>query len=156
MAYILDEGSVFDAPIDKVWKYLSSDDHRHNSLKLISREMVDRNAVVITGERNIMGKIVRTKIKNTLYPPFGFVQEHLEGPTAGSRAFVYYIPKGNKTGITVVGEFVLSGMDEKPTRDALMAQLQVSFDEDNANLKNTKQAQFTRQMTDKNVSFYLL
>jgi hypothetical protein len=30
-------------------------------------------------------------------------------------------------------------MDEKATRDAVMAQLQVSFDEDNANLKNTKQ-----------------
>ena len=135
MVYILDEGSVFDAPIDKVWKYLPSDGHRHNSLKLISREMVNSNSVVITGERNIMGKMVRTKVKNTLYPPFGFVQEHLEGPTAGSRAFVYYIPKGNKTGITIVGDFVLSGMDEKATRDALMAQFQVSFDEDNANLK---------------------
>jgi hypothetical protein len=139
MVYILDEGSVFDAPIDRLWKYLPSDEHRHNSSKLISREMVNSNTVVITSERNIMGKMVRTKVKNTLYSPFGFVQEHLEGPTAGSKAFVYYIPKGNKTGITVVGEFVLSGMDEKATKDALMAQFQVSFDEDNANLKNTKQ-----------------
>lgn len=139
MVYILDEGSVFDAPIDRLWKYLPSDEHRHNSSKLISREMVNSNTVVITGERNFMGKMLRTKVKNTLYPPFGFVQEHLEGPTAGSKAFVYYIPKGNKTGITIVGDFVLSGMDEKATRDALMAQFQVSFDEDNANLKNTKQ-----------------
>jgi len=138
MVYILDEGSIFDAPIDKIWKYLPSDNHRHNSLKLISREMVNNNAVVITAERNIMGKMARTVIKNTLYPPFGFVQEHLEGPTAGSRAFVYYTPKGNKTGITIVGDFVLSGMDEKTTRDAIMAELQVTFDEDNANLKNTK------------------
>jgi hypothetical protein len=139
MVYILDEGSVFDAPIDRLWKYLPSDEHRHNSQKLISREMVNSNTVVITSERNFMGKMVRTKVKNSLYPPFGFVQEHLEGPTAGSKAFVYYIPKGNKTGITIVGEFVLSGMDEKATKDALMAQFQVSFDEDNANLKNTKQ-----------------
>jgi len=86
----------------------------------------------------MMGKTVRTKIKNTLYPPFGFVQEHLEGPTAGSKAFVYYTPKGDKTGITIVGDFVLSGMDEQATKDAFMAQFQVSFDEDNANLKNTK------------------
>lgn len=138
MVYILDEGSVFDAPIDRIWKYLPSDGHRHNSLKLISREMMDGNAVVITAERNLLGKMVRTKIKNTLYPPFGFVQEHLGGPTAGSRAFVYYIPKGDKTGITIVGEFVLSGMDEKTTREAVMAQLQLTFDEDNANLKNTE------------------
>jgi hypothetical protein len=139
MVYILDEGSVFDAPIDRLWKYLPSDEHRHNSSKLISREMVNSNTVAITSERNFMGKMVRTKVKNTLYPPIGFVQEHLEGPTAGSKAFVYYIPKGNKTGITIVGEFLLSGMDEKATKDALMAQFQVSFDEDNANLKNTKQ-----------------
>ena len=139
MVYILDEGSVFDASIDKIWKYLPSEGHRHNSQKLISREMVDNNhAVVITGERTMMGKTVRSKIKNTLYPPFGFVQEHLEGPTAGSKAFVYYTPKGDKTGITIVGDFVLSGMDEQATKDAFMAQFQVSFDEDNANLKNTK------------------
>jgi monoamine oxidase len=83
--------------------------------------------------------MVRTKIKNTLYPPFGYVQEHLEGPTAGSKAFLYYTPKGDKTAVTVVGNFVISGMDEKETRNAVLAQLQVTFDEDNANLKNTKQ-----------------
>ena len=138
MVYILDEGSVFDAPIDKIWKYLPSDNHRHNSMKMISREMTSSNTVVITAERNIMGKTARTKIQNTLYPPFGFVQEHLEGPTAGSKAFVYYTPKGTKTGITIVGDFVLSGMDEKTTRDAIMAGFQVTFDEDNANLKNLK------------------
>jgi hypothetical protein len=139
MVFILDEGSVFDAPVDKVWKYLPSEAHRHNSMKLLGREMVDGNAVVITGERTIQGKTVRTKIKNTLYPPLGYAQEHLEGPTAGSRAFVFYTPKGNKTAITVVGDFVLSGIDEKATRAAVMAQLQITFDEDNANLKNIKQ-----------------
>ena len=85
-----------------------------------------------------MGKMVKTKIKNTLFPPFGTVQEHLEGPTAGSRAFLYYIPKGDKTGVTIVGDFVLSGMDENGIRDALLAQSQVVFDEDNANLKKMK------------------
>ena len=96
------------------------------------------NAVVITAERTIRGKLVRTKIKNTLYPPFGFVQEHLEGPTAGSRAFVYYVPKGDKTAISVVGDFRLEGADEQATKDAVLAMLQVSFDEDNTNLKTTK------------------
>ena len=136
MVYLFDEGSVFDAPIDKIWKYLPSDQHQHSSMKLLSRESTG-NAVVITGERNIMGKLVRTKVKNTLYPPFGFVQEHLEGPTAGSRAFVYYVPKGNKTTITVVGDFRLEGADEQRTKDVVLAQLQVSFDEDNTNLKRT-------------------
>ena len=136
MVYLFDEGSIFDAPIDKIWKYLPSDQHQHSSMKLLSRELIG-NAVVITAERTIMGKLVRTKMKNTLYPPFGFVQEHLEGPTAGSRAFVYYVPKGNRTAITVVGDFLLAGADEQGTKEAVLAQLQVSFDEDNANLKKT-------------------
>ncbi len=134
MVYLLDEGSVFDAPIDKVWKYLQSPDHQHPSSKLISRE-ISGNVVVLTGERTMMGKTVRGKIRNTVYPPFGFLQEHLEGPTAGSKAFVYYIPKGDKTGITIVGDFHIEGMNDQQTRDAILAQSQVTFDEDNTNLK---------------------
>lgn len=140
MVYLLDEGSVFDAPLDKVWKYLQSDQHRHPSMKLISREVLPSgNVVEITGERNIGGRIVRTKVRNTVYPPFGIVQEHIEGPTAGSKAFVYYIPKGDRTGITVVGDFRIAGMDdESEIRKALLAQSQTTFDEDNDNLKKIK------------------
>jgi len=137
MVYLLDEGSVFDMPIDKVWKYLQSEEHRHPSIKMVNRE-VNGNTVILTSERIIMGKPALTKIKNTLYPPFGMVQEHLEGPLAGSRAFQYYTPKGDKTGVTVVGDFVIKGLDDKATREAVLAQAQVTFDEDNANLKKMK------------------
>ena len=137
MVYLIDEGSVFDATIEKIWKYLSSEDHKHPSFKNVGRE-VTGNVVVITSERSLMGRSVRVKVRNTLYPPLGYVSEHLEGPTAGSRAFIYYTPKGDKTEVTVVGDFVISGLDEKATRDAIMAQMQVTFDEDNANLKRTK------------------
>ena len=134
LVYLLDEGSVFDAPLDKIWKYLQSKEHQHPSMKLISREFTG-NTVIITAQRNVMGRMIRIRIKNTLYPPFGVLQEHLEGPTAGSRAFVYYIPKGDKTGVTVVGDFRIEGADEQRIKDVVMAQLQQVFDEDNANIK---------------------
>jgi hypothetical protein len=137
MVYLIDEGSVFDAPIEKIWKYLSSDDHRHPSFKNVTRE-VNGNVVTITSERTLMGKAAKVKIRNTLYPPFGYVSEHLEGPTAGSRSFLYYTPKGDKTGVTIVGDFMISGLDEKATKDAVLAQMQITFDEDNANLKRIK------------------
>ena len=137
MVYVIDEGGVFDAPMDKIWKYLQSGEHQHTSMKVLNRE-VSGNSVVITSERNMMGKTVRVKVKNTLYPPFGMVQEHLEGPTAGSRAFLYYTPKANRTGVTVVGDYVMAGMDEKGTRNAILGQLQTVFDEDNANLGKMK------------------
>ena len=136
MVYIMDEESTFDAPIDKVWKYLSSDQHRHPSIKLLNRE-VNGNTVVLTSERNIMGKTMLVKVKNTLYPPFGMVQEHIEGPLKGSRAFQYYIPRGDKTGVCVVGDYVMQGMnDEQSVRQAVLQQAQTVFDEDNSNLKS--------------------
>lgn len=137
MVYLLDEGSVFNAPIERVWQYLRSEEHNHPSMSSVSRE-VTGNTAIIAAERTIGGKRVRMKIKNTLYPPFGMVQEHLEGPTAGSKAFLYYIPKGDKTGVTVVGDFRLEGADEQSTKEAVLAQLQVAFDEDNANLTKAK------------------
>jgi hypothetical protein len=137
MVYVLDEGSVFDAPVDRIWKYLQSQDHRHPSVKVLNRE-VSGSSVVLTSERNIQGKTVKVKVRNTLYPPFGMVQEYLEGPMQGSRAFMYYIPKGNKTGVTVVGDYVMTGISEQAIRDVVSAQAQTVFDEDNANLKQMK------------------
>ncbi|MDG6904278.1 MAG: hypothetical protein JRN20_00675 [Nitrososphaerota archaeon] len=134
MVFILDEGSLFDAPVDQIWKYLSSQNHQHPSIKSLNREM-SGNSVILTSERNILGEIAIVKVKNTLYPPFGIVQEYLEGPMQGSRAFLYYTPKVSKTGVTVVGDYVMSGIDEKNIRDVVLTQAQRFFDEDNANLK---------------------
>ena len=134
MVYILDEGSEFDAPIEKVWQYLQSQTHSHPSIKSLGRE-VEGNSVVLTSERNILGKTHRVKVKNTIYRPFGILQEYLEGPLAGSKAFLYYIPKGDKTGVTVVGEYVMKDVDDETVKRAVLAQAQVVFDEDNANMK---------------------
>jgi hypothetical protein len=130
MVYILDEGSVFDVPFGKLWEYLPSDAHKHPSQNLLSRE-VQGNKVTITSERNVNGKMVRSKLEITLYPPLGIAQEYIEGPAAGSKAFTHYAPKGDKTAITVVGDFKIAGVtDEEGTKKAVMQMLQQSFDED--------------------------
>jgi hypothetical protein len=91
------EGSVFDMPIDKIWEYLRSEEHRHPSVKMIGREM-DGNTVILTSERSIRGTTARVKIRSTLFPPFGMVQEYLEGPLAGSRAFQFLRAQGRPDG----------------------------------------------------------
>ena len=136
MVYIVDEGSEFDMPLERVWEYLPSESHKH-SAKVISRE-VQGNVVTLTSERDVGGKTVRSKLRLTMYPPLGVAQEHLEGPTAGSRVFSYYTRKGNKTAITVVGEYKMAGASDEDTRRAVMGMLQGSFDEDVANLKTMK------------------
>jgi hypothetical protein len=137
MVYILDEGSEFDAPLDRVWKYLQSDEeHDHPSMKTISAEMQGENVVVITNEVNVgTGAPIRNKLKFTMFPPFGIVQEYLEGPMAGSRAFQYYTPKGDKTGVTVVGDFTAKGMDDDMVKHMALQNLEIAFNEDNTNLK---------------------
>lgn len=124
---------MFDAPIDKIWKYRSSDVHQHPSVKLISRE-IKGNAVEMVQERNV-GKPMRIKVRNIMYPPFGMVQEFLEGPMTGSRAFQYFIPKGDKTGVTVVGDYLIEGLDDAKVKEIVLNQNQALFDEDNDNLK---------------------
>jgi len=136
MVYIFDEGSEFDMPLERLWEYLPSDSHRH-SAKVISRE-VQGNVITLTSERDVDGKAVRSKLRLTMYPPLGVAQEHLEGPTAGSKVFSFYTRKGNKTAITVVGEYKMAGASDEDAKRAVMQMLARSFDEDVATLKSMK------------------
>lgn len=140
MVFIIDEGGVFDAPIDKIWKFMTTpgDHHRHPTMTNAKREMMDGYAVLTfdavgpNGEKNVV------KIKSTPLMPVGRVMEYLEGPLAGSRAFSYYIPMGDKTGVTIVGEFVSRTIPENQLRSVVLAQFERSFNEDSENLKNFK------------------
>ena len=136
MVYIFDEGSEFDMPLEKLWEYLPSESHKH-SAKVISREL-QGNVLTLTSERVVDGKAVRSKLRITMYPPLGVAQEHLEGPTAGSKVFSFYTRKGNKTTITVVGDYKMAGASDEATRKAVMQMLEGSYNEDVANLKGKK------------------
>ena len=136
MVHIVDEGSEFDMPLEKLWEYLPSESHRH-SAKVISRE-VQGNVITLTSERDVDGKAVRSKLRLTMYPPLGVAQEHLEGPTAGSKVFSYYTRKGNKTSITVVGDYKMVGASDEATKKAVMQMLERSFNEDVATIKSMK------------------
>jgi len=136
MVYIVDEGSEIDMPLEKLWEYLPSDSHKH-SAKVISRE-VQGNVLTLTSERDVDGKAVRSKLRMTMYPPLGVAQEHLEGPTAGSKVFTFYTRKGDKTSITVVGEYKLAGASDEAAKMMVMQMLERSFNEDLATIKSMK------------------
>jgi len=136
MVYIVDEGSELDMTLEKLWEYLPSESHKH-SAKVISRE-VQGNVLTLTSEREVDGKAVRSKLRMTMYPPLGVAQEHLEGPTAGSKVFTFYTRKGNKTSITVVGEYKMAGASDEAAKKAVMQMLERSFNEDLATIKSMK------------------
>jgi len=135
MVFILDEGSEFDAPLDKVWKLnMSEGEHSHPSLRNSSSEMEGEHPILRYETQMPDGSWAKNKVKLTLLPPVGIAFETLEGPTAGSKSLQYYISKGRKTGITVVGEFISPGVPDSALKGAVMKFLETMFKEDQANL----------------------
>ncbi|HXQ92293.1 MAG TPA: hypothetical protein VN739_04755 [Nitrososphaerales archaeon] len=114
------------------------DHHKHASMKNPKFE-TDGNSVVLSFEIEGPGG-VRTlvKIKSTPLVPVGRMLEYLEGPLAGSKAMSYYVLKGQRTGVTIVGEYGSKVIPESQLRAVVMNQLEQSFNEDSENLKNFK------------------
>jgi len=138
MVHIKDEGSVFEAPIETVWQYLQSEqDHgqSHKGRRNFSRKEIGPNAVELAWEQEIDGKWVRSANRLTFLPPVGFSVEPLEGPLAGSKFFNYYTPRGNKTEVTVVGDYVSKVIPATHLEQAVMTNNEKVFKEDTEGLK---------------------
>ena len=140
MVYLKDEG-VFDAPVDKIWRFLQDDDadHEHRSVKSSKvLERSDKQMVVEMESTAPDGKTFKQTAKFTFNPPKGFDMEFLSGPMTGTKHTHTYTPMGSKTKVEVAGDFKIQGLDEQATRKAVLAQLNELFDEDNASLKQYK------------------
>ena len=135
MVFIVDEGSRFKAPLDKVWKLNQSEgQHSHPSLRNMSGEMEGEHMILSYETKMPDGSWVKQKARSTAFPPLGVVYETIEGPMAGSKSFQFYTPKGKETGVTVVGEFVSKGANDSDVKKGVMAFLSAVFDEDQKNL----------------------
>jgi hypothetical protein len=76
--------------------------------------------------------------KMSFNPPKGFSLEITSGPMKGTKHSHTYTPMGDKTKVTVEGEFVAQGMDEATVKKAALTMLEQVFNEDAANLKRYK------------------
>jgi hypothetical protein len=133
MVFVADAGSTFDAPLDVVWGYLQSDtDHgqSHKGRRNFERKQLTENTVMLSWEQNVEGNWVKLANRLTFHPPIGFFVEPMEGPMAGSKFFNYYVPKGNKTEVVVVGEWNSKTIPPAHLERAVMANLEHVFQED--------------------------
>ncbi len=136
MVFILDEGSEFNAPIDKVWKLnMSEGQHPHPSLRNAGSEQEGEHPILKYETQTPDGSWVKNRVRLTVLPPVGIAFETIEGPMTGSKSFQFYPPKGNKTGITVVGEWKAVGIADAQLKNAVMRFLETVFKEDQENLK---------------------
>jgi hypothetical protein len=107
VVFITDDSGVFEAPIDTVWAYFNSgvahrSAHHHRQSKL---EELSETSFIATWEQEYDGGPVLFEMRGTEYPPLGLAYEVLAGPFAGSRFFFYYTPLGDRTRVTLVGDF---------------------------------------------------
>ena len=136
MVFIKDEGGVFKAPIDKVWKLVQLHSTElsniHAGVKNPTTETLSETSGITTWDDENDGKI---KAKLEVFAPIGLAIEFIEGPFAGSKFFNYYTPQGDTTGITIVGDFRSPSMSDEELKGAVAAFLQQGFDEDNTYLE---------------------
>jgi ligand-binding SRPBCC domain-containing protein len=139
MVQLKDEG-VFDAPLEKIWRFLQDDTHEHRSIEISKvLEQSEKHMIVEMEATSSDGKSkVKETAKFTFSPPTGFDMEFLSGPMIGTKHTHKYTPMGDKTKVEVVGEFKIQGLDDTATKKAALAFLEEIFNEDNAALKKYK------------------
>jgi hypothetical protein len=142
MVRIVDEGSHFDAPIDKLWKMIELHGTEiakiHPNVKNPKMESVGENQGMISFDSDMGGHTIRMKMRVTALPPLAQTLELLEGPLAGSKFVNYYTPKGDKTAVTVVGDFQSKMLSPAQLEGAAHEFLNNGFDEDQAYLKRMR------------------
>ncbi|MDG6933221.1 MAG: hypothetical protein JRN68_00840 [Nitrososphaerota archaeon] len=133
--FVLDEGGVFKAPMGKIWRLHSSPEHVHPSVPDAVFERVSENVTYIYATQILQnGTKVKNKIRLTAYPPIGFAFEWLEGLFEGSKEFSFYIPQGEKTGVTSVGEWTSPVLDIDKVKPAVLRLMETLYEEDQINL----------------------
>ncbi|MDG7034663.1 MAG: hypothetical protein JRM78_00385 [Nitrososphaerota archaeon] len=137
--FVLDEGGVFKAPIDKIWRLHASPEHVHPSAPDAMFEQVSENVTYIHSTLIMQdGARVKNKIRLTAYPPIGFAFEWLEGLFAGSKEFSFYIPQGKETGVTSVGYWTSPVLELDKVKPAVLKLMDTLYEEDQVNLTKMK------------------
>ncbi len=138
MVHVHDDG-VFDAPIEKLWKYIQDNDAHLHGAFVVQRVLEQKgNALTIEAKLgNPDGSFSVEKLRWTMNPPKGFDLEYLSGPFRGTRHTHTYTPQGNRTKVVVDGEFVVPpGMTENAVRKGALDYFANAFEEDNTALKS--------------------
>ncbi len=133
MVFIEDKGSIFDAPLEIVWKYLfdgEAHDKVHKSTRNPSFKSISKTSFIYSSERNLNGSWISESQRLSVFPPLGMASEWLEGAFAGSKMFYLYSPKGNKTQIDVFGDFKSKTIPDNDLEQTVRKFLEGEFNED--------------------------
>ncbi len=138
MVFLRDEGSLFDAPLETVWEFVGSGD-AHSTAHVHSATHRERHAELsgtYSWVQEFDGRRVPFRMRWTSYWPLGIAYEVLDGPFTGSKFFIYYEGRGEKTAVGIVGEFVSPEIPDADLPSAVDRFFAREYDQDNAALRN--------------------
>jgi Polyketide cyclase / dehydrase and lipid transport len=141
---VRDEESRFDASLASVWQLVRA--HRrempsiHPTVRNVRVEQLAEGIGLASWEMEFLGTPVTMRTRVVQFPPLGKLIEYLQGPLAGSKELTYYTPEGERTRVSVVGEYRSPTLPEDDLADAVARWHAVEFDEDAAYLRTLASA----------------
>jgi heme-degrading monooxygenase HmoA len=135
--YKKDGIATFDAPADKLFRYMSAGNHPHAAFKSHRLVGVAGNLVTVAAEvYNPDGSTFQTTIEHRLDPPSGLETTMTGGPFDGARFAHSYTPLGDRTRVDLEGDFpALPGMSEAEELAMIDGFLSTAFAEDTETLR---------------------
>lgn len=132
MVFLRDEGSVFDAPIDVVWAYMTGEAHdaAHTTTRNPKFEKISDLTFVYGSERYLRGAWAPDKLRISMFPPVAVVTEWLEGVLAGSKFVYLYSPHRHRTRIDVYGDFTSKSLPAEEVEAAAREFLDTEYGAD--------------------------
>ncbi len=138
MVFLRDEGSLFDAPLEAVWEFVGSGDthssaHRHVDSH---RERHSELSGTYSWAQEFDGRRTPFRMRWTSFWPLGIAYEVLVGPFTGSKFFIYYEGRGEKTAVGLVGEFVSPEIPDAALPAAVDRFFTREYEQDNTALRD--------------------
>jgi hypothetical protein len=131
MVFINDEGSEFKASMDKIWRYNQAETgHTHPSMQNLQKKKEGASMLFTFQVVSPNGSTENRLTRITPLSPVGSWIEELQGRFAGSKYINYYVPKGDKTEVRVVGEWTSDTIPQDKLKQAVLDHLKVIYEED--------------------------
>jgi len=132
--------ATFEAPVEKVFRYMSAGDHPHQGFK--SHRLLGQTGNVVTLAAEVFqpdGSTFTTHISHKLDPPRGIETRMAGGPFDGARFTHSYTAIGGKTKVDLEGAFpALPGMTEADVQQMIDGFFTRVFAEDTETLRTWK------------------
>ncbi len=127
-----DEGSLFSFPLGFVWEFLNYPEehtraHLHSAVR---RERTGEYSGRYSWEQSFGRGRSRFTMEWTSFPPLGIAYDVVEGPFAGSTFFLYYLPRGRRTEVGILGDFRSPTLAGSRLRHAVNSFFQKEFEQD--------------------------